>query len=250
MNKAKEFFSKNKKVVIPVAVVLLLLIIAAICFGARSCARKDVAELQSLVQAENTNAPAETDSATPDASQAAAENTAANGTQSGEATPATPAAGTTASGGNSSSAATPSGGNSGSANTASHTHTWKVHTAQKWVSNIVTVVDQPEKTEKYSIYKMYWYNTGKWEETRDPQRFNEWYKSKNGGLYTLYNPYAKPEDNPLFIGCDKNGNPQYTNDHTIIGPYYDVTPAVTHEEDHGHYETYVDYYYCDCGARK
>ena len=142
------------------------------------------------------------------------------------------------------------GGNSGIANTASHTHTWKAHTAQKWVSNIVTVVDQPEKTEKYSIYKMYWYNTGKWEETRDPQRFNEWYKSKNGGLYTLYNPYAKPEDNPLFIGYDKNGNPQYTNDHTIIGPYYDVTPAVTHEEDHGHYETYVDYYYCDCGARK
>ena len=253
MNKAKEFFSKNKKVVIPAAVVLLLLIIAAICFGARSCVRKEADKPNKtlLAQAENTNASAETDSATPDASQAAGETTSANGTQSGAATPATSVAGTTASGGNSSSAATPSGGgNSGNANTASHTHTWKAHTAQKWVSNIVTVVDQPEKTEKYSIYKMYWYNTGKWEETRDPQRFNEWYKSKNGGLYTLYNPYAKPEDNPLFIGYDKNGNPQYTNDHTIIGPYYDVTPAVTHEEDHGHYETYVDYYYCDCGARK
>ena len=26
----------------------------------------------------------------------------------------------------------------------------------------------------------------------------------------------------------------------------------SHEEDHGHYETvtYVDYYYCDCGATK
>ena len=118
------------------------------------------------------------------------------------------------------------------------------------MSNIVTVVDRPEKTEKYSIYRMYWYNTGKWEETRDPERFDEWYKSKNGGLYTLYNPYAKPEDDPLFIGYDKNGHPQYTNNHTIRGPYYDVTPAVTHEEDHGHYETYVDYYYCDCGARK
>ena len=250
MNKAKEFFSKNKKVVIPVAVVLLLLIIAAICFGARSCVRKDTAEPQNLAQAENTNIPVETDAAEPDASQAAAENTAANGTQSGAASPATPVAGTTASGGNSSSGAAPSGGNSGSVTPASHTHTWKAHTAQKWVSNIVTVVDQPEKTEKYSIYRMYWYNTGKWEETRDPQRFNEWYKSKNGGLYTLYNPYPKPEDNPLFISYDKNGNPQYTNDHTIIGPYYDVTPAVTHEEDHGHYETYVDYYYCDCGARK
>ena len=27
-------------------------------------------------------------------------------------------------------------------------------------------------------------------------------------------------------------------------------PAVTHEEDQGYYETYVDYYYCDCGATK
>ena len=24
----------------------------------------------------------------------------------------------------------------------------------------------------------------------------------------------------------------------------------SHQEDHGHYETYTDYYYCDCGARK
>lgn len=231
MNKAKEFFSKNKKVVIPAAVVLLLLIIAAICFGARSCVRKEADNPnKTLAQTENTNVQAETDTATPEASQAAGEMTSANGTQSGAATPATSVAGTTASGGNSSSSATPSGGNSGSANTASHTHTWKAHTAQKWVSNIVTVVDRPEKTEKYSIYRMYWYNTGKWEETRDPERFDEWYKSKNGGLYTLYNPYPKPEDDPLFICYDKNGHPQYTNNHTIRGPYYDVTPAVTHEE--------------------
>ena len=26
--------------------------------------------------------------------------------------------------------------------------------------------------------------------------------------------------------------------------------AVTHEEDQEYYETYVDYQYCDCGARR
>lgn len=246
MNKAKEFLLKNKKVVIPIAVVLVLLIVVAICFGVRSCARKDAADPLTVAQTDNTNASAETNTATPEASQATSDNTGVNSTDPAVQTPATPDAGTTGS------VANQSSGSSGtnSAQGASHQHTWKAHTAQKWVSNIVTVVDQPEKTEKYSIYRMYWYNTGKWEETRDPERFDEWYKSKNGGLYTLYNPYPKPEDDPLFIDYDKNGHPQYTNNHTIRGPYYDVTPAVTHEEDHGHYETYVDYYYCDCGARK
>ncbi len=132
----------------------------------------------------------------------------------------------------------------------SHTHVWKEHTAQKWVPNIVTVVDQPEQNIKYSIYRMYWYTTGTWEETRDAERFNTWYHSEEGGLYPLYHPYKKPEDNPLFLEYDKNGNPTYINDHVIAGPYYETIPAVTHEEDHGHYETYVDYYYCDCGATK
>ena len=193
MNKAKEFLLKNKKVVIPIAVVLVLLIVVAICFGVRSCARKDVTDLLTVAQTDNTNASAETNTATLEASQATSDNTGVNSTDPAVQTPATPDAGTTGS------VANQSTGSSGtnSAQGASHQHTWKAHTAQKWVSNIVTVVDRPEKTEKYSIYRMYWYNTGKWEETRDPERFDEWYKSKNGGLYTLYNPYPKPEDDPL-----------------------------------------------------
>ena len=48
----------------------------------------------------------------------------------------------------------------------------------------------------------------------------------------------------LFIGYDGNGNPQHTNDHSII-TYYKTGPAVTHEEKK------VDYQYCTiCGARK
>ena len=48
----------------------------------------------------------------------------------------------------------------------------------------------------------------------------------------------------LFIGYDGNGNPQYTNDHSII-TYYKTVPAVTHEEKK------LDYQYCTiCGAIK
>lgn len=120
-----------------------------------------------------------------------------------------------------------------SAKSTVHEHVWgnpyyvvDKEAEYKWV----TVIDTPEQTVKYSIYKMYWYTTGTWEETRDPDRFNVWYKSEDGGLYPLLNPYAKPEDNPLFIEYDSNGNPTYINDHTISGPYYETIPAVTHEE--------------------
>lgn len=237
MNKAKEFFSKNKKVVIPVAVVLLLLIIAAICFGARSCVRKDVAELQSLVQAENTNAPAETDSATPDASQAAAENTAANGTQSGEATPATPAAGTTASGGNSSSAATPSGGNSGSANTASHTHTWVNHTATKqvWVPKMVTVDDY--ETKKIPGGQLYTLHSD-----------GNWYS--DGETYWFYTDADFQAFKALIVNKVKNEG--YCGNY-VNRTKTEKTKVGSHQEDQGHYETktYVDYQYCPiCGQRK
>lgn len=68
MNKAKEFLLKNKKVVIPIAVVLVLLIVVAICFGVRSCARKDATDLLTVAQTDNTNASAETNTATLEAS--------------------------------------------------------------------------------------------------------------------------------------------------------------------------------------
>ena len=239
MNQAKEFFSKNKKVVIPVAVVLLLLIIVAICFGARSCVRKEADKPNKtlLAQAENTNAPAETDSATPDASQAAAENTAANGTQSGEATPATPAAGTTASGGNSSSSATPSGGNSGSANTASHTHTWVNHTATKqvWVPKMVTVDDY--ETKKIPGGQLYTLHSD-----------GNWYS--DGETYWFYTDADFQAFKALIV--NKMKNEDYCGNY-VNRTKTEKTKVGSHQEDQGHYETktYVDYQYCPiCGQRK
>ena len=135
---------------------------------------------------------------------------------------------------------------------SSHKHIWKSHTAQKKVTETVTVVDEPEKTVGYSLYRMYWYNTGEWEETRDPERFDAWQKDMQGGPFApnSINMAKKPEDCPLFKGYDEKGNATYTGDHTIITGLYETIPAVTHEETRTRYETYTDYYYCDCGAVK
>lgn len=240
MNKAKEFFSKNKKVVIPVAVVLLLLIIAAICFGARSCVRKEADKPNKtlLAQAENTNASAETDSATPDASQAAGETTSANGTQTGAATPATSVAGTTASGGNSSSGATPSGGgNSGIANTASHTHTWVNHTATKqvWVPKMVTVDDY--ETKKIPGGQLYTLHSD-----------GNWYS--DGETYWFYTDADFQAFKDLIV--NKVKTERYCGNY-VNRTKTEKTKVGSHQEDQGHYETktYVDYQYCPiCGQRK
>ena len=129
-----------------------------------------------------------------------------------------------------------------------HEHNWAAHTNQRWVSKIVTVVDEPERYEEYTIFQIYWYNTGTWEETRDPDRFREWAYSEYGSLYPFYH-IERMEDNPLFLGYNELGQPSFIGDHVLWGGY-DFIPAVTHEEDQGYYETYVDYYYCDCGATK
>lgn len=117
---------------------------------------------------------------------------------------------------------------------------WEDITEQVWVPNIVTVVDEPERTEIYNLYRMYWYNTRTWEETEDSARFDEWDASDDGGFYPILNPFDKPEDNPLFTGYNaETGMPEYTNDHTITEGLVRVIPAVTHTEDQGHFETKV-----------
>lgn len=128
-----------------------------------------------------------------------------------------------------------------------HEHNWIAHTNQRWVSQIVTVVDEPERYEEYGMCRVYWYNTGTWEESRDPSRFVEWSHSEYGALYP-YVHLEKSEDSPLYLGRDEHGNPTYLSDHALWTEHVFI-PAVTHEEDQGYYETYVDYY-CDCGAAK
>lgn len=144
--------------------------------------------------------------------------------------------GSSSSGGSSSGSSASSGssgssgaGSSGAAS-ASHTHSWKEHTAKRWVSNMVTVVDTPAQT----VYgaQLYAKNAdGTW--------------TSNGAIYWFENGFTR--DDLGAIIKDKIKNEGY------IGNYVNVSktvPAVTHTEDQGHYETYVDYYYCSCGATK
>ena len=112
-----------------------------------------------------------------------------------------------------------------------HKHNWTAHTSQRWVSQIVTVVDEPERYEEYTTFKIYWYNTGTWEETRDPARFEEWANSEYGQLYPFYH-IQNIEDNPLFLGYNELGLPSFTGDH-VCWSGHDRIPAVTHEEDQG-----------------
>lgn len=112
----------------------------------------------------------------------------------------------------------------------SHTHSWKDHTTKRWVSNMVTVVDTPAQTiAGAQLYTLHsdgnWYGDGK--------------------VYWFENGFTS--DDLKAIIKDKIKNEGY------IGNYVNrskTIPATTYEEDHGHYENYVDYQYCDCGATR
>lgn len=108
-----------------------------------------------------------------------------------------------------------------------HEHVWKEHTAttQTWIPNVVTVEDY--ETQYVTIGEKYICNCGY--ETTDPDSIRthvkENYRAGNDNCvnFTIQNIYGEQQ--------------------VLVG---------THEEDQGHYETstYVDYYYCDCGATK
>lgn len=103
-----------------------------------------------------------------------------------------------------------------------HQHSWKQHTAQKWVSNMVTVPD-------YETQKVY---VG--------TRYTFFYD----GYSTMSAADADNHSMELILaGVDDGYRSEdiYEKKQVQVG---------SHQEDHGHNETYVDYEYCDCGARR
>lgn len=126
---------------------------------------------------------------------------------------------------NSNSGSSSSTGNSGSSDKPSkpaHQHSWKQHTAQKWVSNMVTVPDY--ETQKVAVGNRYIF--------------------AHDGYTTDNINNAKAHAKELILA----GLPDNYRTETI---YEEKQVQVgSHQEDHGHNETYVDYEYCDCGARR
>lgn len=106
---------------------------------------------------------------------------------------------------------------------STHKHNWKPHTATRWVPNIVTVTDYEMK--KVLVENIYTFN---------------------------YDGYVAHGEDELY----KHANELQANGITVVTTKCDhvyetrKVAVGTHTEDHGHNETYVDYYYCSCGARK
>ena len=237
MDKIKAFYDKNKKIVIPVAIVLVLLIAVGIYFISQpnSDTNKKV-ETQTEEKAdiskddkkeEDKNKDSEDKKAdkkdTADNSNAPAQNDNA---------PASKPSGNTNTGNSGGSAS-----NSGSSKPA-HSHSWKNHTATKqvWVSKIVPVYETQTVqvgTEKVSL-GAYWHCSGCGAEIQ----------GANSNPATRDHIMAH-----IKAGEADNG---YVFEKFTEKPIYETKQVQVGTKDEGHYETqsYTDYQYCDCGAKK
>lgn len=135
---------------------------------------------------------------------------------------------------NSKSSGTSESHSSGSDN--GHTHVWKDHTATKqvWVSNFVTVPDYETKTiQGAQLYTQH--SDGKW--------------YSDGATYWFYTDADYSSFKSLL--ADKIRNEGYVGNYVNRSKTEKVQVG-SHQEDQGSYktETYVDYQYCDCGAKK
>lgn len=121
----------------------------------------------------------------------------------------------------SSSGSSDSAGNSGGSNKPSkpaHQHSWKQHTAQKWVSSMVMVPDY--EIQQVAVGNRYIF------------------------AYVGYTTESIGDAKELILA----GLPDNYRTETI---YEQKGVQVGfHQEDQGYYETYVDYEYCDCGATR
>lgn len=119
----------------------------------------------------------------------------------------------------------PSGGNNGGGSTSkpsqpSHTHSWSAITEKRWVSNIVTIVDQ--------------------------EAYDEQVKQ---GSYVLCSCGFTCSTGPEW--SEHNMNNGATHTYSVVPKYVTVHhDAITHTEDHGYYDTITTGYKCSCGATK
>lgn len=220
------------------AIVLALVVcIGAVCLGAIPPADGAEGGDASAVEAEaGANASDETKVEASDAEEAVdVDSDPADTTTSTPAEENEPASSNTSSNAGSSNQPSNASSNTSSSNTSSntgstaskpsqpaHTHSWKEHTAQKWVSNMVTVPDY--ETQKIAVGTKFIF--------------------AYDGFSTTDVSVAEQHAVELILAG--------VSDNYRMETIYEAqtVQAGSHQEDQGHYETYVDYYYCDCGAAK
>lgn len=228
MDKVKDFIKDNKKIIIPIAIVLILLIAVGIYF----------------VSQPNTDTNKKTENQTEEkvdiSKDDKTEEDKNKDSEDKKDTADNPSADKPANNGNASSNGGDGGssnhGGNGSANkpsAPSHTHSWKDHTATKqvWVSKIVPVYENQQVqvgTKKVSEGFFWHCNCG------------------------AVIPKGQDADHAFnHIANDEPDN-GYVKEHFREEPGYETKKVQVGTRDDGHYETqtYVDYKYCDCGAKK
>lgn len=128
-----------------------------------------------------------------------------------------------ASGSNTGNSNSGNAGGSDKPSTPAHQHSWTQHTAQRWVSNMVTVPDY--ETQKVAVGTNFIF-------------------AEDGYVASNINDakaHAKELIKAGYIGNYRTET-IYETKQVQVG---------SHQEDHGYYEDYVDYVYCSsCGARQ
>ncbi|MBS5115118.1 MAG: hypothetical protein KHY88_05400 [Erysipelotrichaceae bacterium] len=228
MDKVKDFIKDNKKIIIPVAIVLILLIAVGIYFVSQpntDTNKKTENQTEEKVDISKDDKTEEDKNKDSEDKKDTADNLSAD----------KPANNGNASSNGGDGGSSNHGGN-GSANkpsAPSHTHSWKDHTATKqvWVSKIVPVYENQQVqvgTKKVSEGFFWHCNCG------------------------AVIPKGQDADHAFnHIANDEPDN-GYVKEHFREEPVYETKKVQVGTRDDGHYETqtYVDYKYCDCGAKK
>lgn len=147
-----------------------------------------------------------------------------------------------ASGSNTGNSNSGNAGGSDKPSTPAHQHSWTQHTAQRWVSNMVTVPDYETQT----VYGARFYVP-----TGTPGQY-----IAKGPEYWFENGFTRDDLNAIIVNALRNADENGLCNGVDYSSYQNIEKTVqvqvgSHQEDHGYYEDYVDYVYCSsCGARQ
>lgn len=224
LEQIKNMISKNKKIVIAIILIIILSLVIGIAFASKPSDNKKTESQteQKIDVSEENNNKEEEDKKEENENSKTDKNTDNSNTTS--TTKDNNNSSTDSNKKDTSSSNSGNSGNSGSDKPSqpAHQHSWKQHTAQKWVSNMVTVPDY--ETQKVAVGTRYIFFYDGYTTTSDTNAENHAMELVLAGVDDGYRMETIYETKQVQVG--------------------------SHQEDHGHNETYVDYEYCDCGARR
>lgn len=223
-----EKLRKNKLIIIPIAVVIIIAVATGIYFAARPNKSENSSAANASEIVSETEMISESGTSETKESNSEKETKTTKAKTSETASETTKKSAETSEKKSSSSASSnkkevTSAASKNSSSKSSHKHVWKEHKAKRWVSKMVTVNDYEEKKTPVGTNFIFSY---------DGYTTSDINKAKQHAVELIY---ANKPDNYRTETIYKT----------------EKVKTGSHKEDRGHYETYVDYYYCTvCGAVK